>query len=72
MATTRSLAMYQLIAMTQQEAHQPPSVPFTVEQAHLVMQFHVACRATCCPRKAAAQNALIEAGCMVLSATKPR
>jgi len=41
MATTHSLAMYQLIAMTQQEAHQPPAVPFTIEQAHTVMQYHL-------------------------------
>ncbi|MFI9636657.1 hypothetical protein ACIHAX_28570 [Nocardia sp. NPDC051929] len=72
MVTTHSLAMYRLIAMTQEEAHQPPGVPFTIEQAHSVMQFHVACRANRCPRKAAALDALVKGGRMVLSTSKPR
>ncbi|MEU1998846.1 hypothetical protein ABZ511_30800 [Nocardia gamkensis] len=72
MATTHSLAMYQLIAMTRQEAHQPPAVPFTIAQARTVMQFHVACRANRCLRKAAALDALIEGGRVVLSTSKPR
>ncbi|WP_156910321.1 hypothetical protein [Nocardia mangyaensis] len=70
--TTNSIAMQHFIAITNQEAHQPPSVPFTIEQSHSVMQFHVACRATRCPRKAAALDALIEAGRVVPSASKPR
>ncbi|WP_433576794.1 hypothetical protein [Nocardia brasiliensis] len=72
MTTANSLAMYQLIAMTQQEAHQPPQVPFTVEQAHTITRYHVACRAKHCPRKQAAIDALAEAGRMVLSTSKPR
>ncbi|MGQ4618109.1 hypothetical protein [Nocardia sp. R7R-8] len=70
--TANSIVLYQLIAMTHQEAHQPPSVPFTIDQAHLVMQLHVACRARRCPRKAAALDALIEAGRLISDATKPR
>jgi hypothetical protein len=70
--TTNSIAMHHFIATTNQEAHPLPLVPFTIEQSHLVMQFHVACRATRCPRKAAALDALIEAGRVVLSTSKPR
>lgn len=66
-----SLAMSQLVAQVEQEAHQAPTVPFTIDQAHRVMQFHVACRAKRCPRKAAAQLALVDAGRMVLAETKP-
>lgn len=69
---TSSLAIYQLIAMTGQEAHQAPIVPFTIQQAHTVMRYHVACRAKRCPRKAAALDTLIEAGRVVPSQTKPR
>ncbi|MGW4370788.1 hypothetical protein ACWEKT_34630 [Nocardia takedensis] len=58
--------------MTNQEAHQPPTVPFTIDQAHSVMQFHVTCRASRCPRKAAALETLVEAGRVVLSTTKAR
>ncbi len=64
--------MYHLIAMTRQEAHATPVSPFTVEQAHQIMQFHVACRANRCPRKAAALSRLVEAGRVVPSTTKPR
>ena len=70
--STHSLAMHQLIAMTGQEAHQPPAVPFTIEQAHTVMQFHVACQANRCPRKAAALDTLVDAGRVVPNDTKPR
>jgi hypothetical protein len=68
----QSLAMYQLIAMCQQEAHQAPLTPFTVDQASKVMQFHVACRANRCPRKAAALQTLTDTGRMVPSTTHPR
>lgn len=72
MPATHSVAMYQLIAMCDESAHQVPTVPFTVEQAHTVVQYHVACRAKRCPRKAAALQALVEAGRLVLSTTHPR
>ncbi|WP_280447102.1 hypothetical protein [Nocardia brasiliensis] len=64
--------MFQLVAMCDESAHQAPSVPFTVEQAHTVMQYHVACRAKRCPRKDAAQQALADAGRLVPSISKPR
>jgi len=63
-----SLAIHQF----QQEMHQAPLVPFTVAEAHSVMQFHVACRAKKCPRKAAALQALVEAGRVVPFTSKPR
>jgi len=72
MATTNSLAMYQLIALCDAAAHAAPLVPFTTTQAHEVAQIHVACRARTCPRKAAALDSLVEAGRMVLSTSKPR
>lgn len=72
MAVTNSLAIYQLAALYDAAAHVAPRLPFTVEQSPSVMQFHVACRATRCPRKAAALDVLIEAGRVVLSTSKPR
>ncbi|MGW4844889.1 hypothetical protein [Nocardia brasiliensis] len=72
MPATNSLAMYQLIAMCDESAHQAPSVPFTVVQAHTVMRYHVACRAKRCPRKGAALDALVAAGRVVPSTSKPR
>ncbi|WP_280188136.1 MULTISPECIES: hypothetical protein [Nocardia] len=67
-----SLAAHQPVAMVEQEAHQPPAIPFTATQAHLVMQFHIACRAKRCPRKAAALSALVAAGRLVLAENHPR
>ncbi len=67
-----SLAMYQLTAMSHETSHRAPDVPFTVRRAHAVMQFHVACRAKYCARKAAALQALVEAGRVVLSTIHPR
>ncbi|WUA11159.1 hypothetical protein OG225_16805 [Nocardia sp. NBC_01377] len=67
-----SLTTRQLAAMTPQEAHQAPVVPFTIEQAHRIMQFHVACRVRRCPRKAAAQGVLVTAGKQVLAVNRPR
>ncbi|MGV9751131.1 hypothetical protein [Nocardia farcinica] len=67
-----SLAMYQLVAMCDESAHQAPPIPFTVKQAHTVMQFHVACRAKKCPRKAAALQALVDAGRVKPSAIHPQ
>lgn len=67
-----TLAMHQTIAMSEQETHAAPQTPFSVERAHLVVQFHVACRAIRCPRKAAALQVLVEAGRVVLSTSKPR
>lgn len=69
---TNSLAMYQLIALCDASAHQAPMLPFTIAQAHEVMQIHLACRAKRCPRKAAAQQILVYAGRIVLAADKPR
>ncbi|WP_338773042.1 hypothetical protein V7968_16370 [Nocardia vulneris] len=67
-----SLAIHHLNLLNEQETHQPPSTPFTPEQAHQVMQFHVACRAVRCLRKAAALQALADAGRVVPSTSKPR
>ncbi|WP_280381677.1 hypothetical protein [Nocardia wallacei] len=64
--------MHQTLTLTEQETHQAPRVPFTLAQAHSVMQYHVACRATRCPRKAAALQVLVEAGCVVPDLSKPR
>ncbi|MGW6423029.1 hypothetical protein ACWF82_10170 [Nocardia sp. NPDC055053] len=72
MAVTNSLAIYQLAALYDAAAHAAPRLPFTIEQSHLVMQVHVACRATRCLRKAAELDALVEAGRVVPSASKPR
>lgn len=60
------------VAGVGQENHRPPTVRFTIDQAHRVMQFHVACRAVRCPRKAAAMEVLAGAGRLVPSTTKPR
>ncbi len=67
-----SLAIHQLAAMSDETSHKAPDVPFTVGRAHGVMQFHVACRAKKCPRKAAALHALAEAGRLVPSTTHAR
>ncbi|WP_157106612.1 hypothetical protein [Nocardia arthritidis] len=67
-----SRAIHQLAAMPQQEDHQAPRAPFTTEQAHRIMQFHIACRARKCPRKAAALQALAEAGRLKPSSIHPR
>ncbi len=67
-----TLAIHQLATMTQPETHQAPEQPFNIEQAHSVMQFHVTCRAKKCPRKAAAIQALAEAGRVVPSTSQPR
>ncbi|MBF6259883.1 hypothetical protein IU468_26755 [Nocardia farcinica] len=67
-----SLAMYHLVAMCDEAAHQAPVVPFTIEQAHTVMRYHVACRAKRCPRKAAVLQALVDAGRVKPSAIHPR
>ncbi len=69
---TNSLAMYQLIALCDAGAHQAPMLPFTIAQAHEIMQIHIACRAKQCPRKAAAQQILIDAGRMVLAPNRLR
>ncbi|WP_280250359.1 hypothetical protein [Nocardia abscessus] len=60
-----SLAMYQLIALCDAAAHRAPRLPFSIAQAHDVMQIHVACRAKHCARKAAARQVLIDSGRMV-------
>lgn len=67
-----SLAMYQLVALSDEAAHQVPAIPFTADQAHTVMRYHVACRAKRCPRKAAALQALAAAGRLVPSTRHPR
>ncbi|MBH0780942.1 hypothetical protein [Nocardia bovistercoris] len=45
--------------------HDSPASPFTVPQAHDVMQSHRGCDADGCPRKAAAFRALVDAGRIV-------
>ena len=67
-----TLAMHQTIALTEKETHYAPKTPFTITQAHTTVQFHIACRGTRCPRKAAALQVLAEAGHLVLSTTHPR
>ncbi|MCX4097907.1 hypothetical protein [Nocardia sp. alder85J] len=67
-----TLAMHQTVAMIAQEHHRAPSTPFTVASAHRVAQFHIACRAQRCPRKAAALEALATAGRLVPSTRHPR
>ncbi|WP_024799759.1 hypothetical protein [Nocardia sp. BMG51109] len=67
-----TLAMHQTIALTGQETHYAPETPFSVERAHLIVQFHIACRAKRCPRKAAALQVLAGAGRLVPSTTRPR
>jgi hypothetical protein len=42
--------------------HEAPSIPFTVSQAHHVMQRHRKCRRGKCPRKDAAWMTLVDAG----------
>ncbi|WP_155981253.1 hypothetical protein [Nocardia sp. BMG111209] len=64
-------AIHQCVTQTRQETHQAPDEPFAIAQAHAVMQFHVACRAKRCPRKAAALLTLIDAGRVVPSTSKP-
>ncbi|MFF0494753.1 hypothetical protein ACFYTQ_37535 [Nocardia sp. NPDC004068] len=67
-----TLAMHHTLALSGQEAHAAPETPFDIDRAHAVTQFHIACRATKCPRKAAALRALENAGRLVLSTTHPR
>ncbi|MGV9676451.1 hypothetical protein ACWDSJ_14335 [Nocardia sp. NPDC003482] len=71
-----TLAMHHTLALSltlsEQETHAAPETPFTVDRAHAVMQFHIACRATKCPRKAAALGALANSGRLVPSTTHPR
>jgi hypothetical protein len=42
--------------------HEAPETPFTVAQAHVVMQQHRRCAAERCPRKRAAFRVLVAAG----------
>jgi hypothetical protein len=44
--------------------HEAPDNPLSVPEAHRIMQQHRMCRADQCPRKAAARQALIDAGRM--------
>lgn len=67
-----TLAMHQTLALSEQETHAAPEVPFSVERAHTIVQFHVACRAIRCPRKAAALQVLTAAGHLVPSTTHQR
>ncbi|WP_067467336.1 hypothetical protein [Nocardia amamiensis] len=45
--------------------HEAPDQPLSVSEAHWTMQRHRGCRADECPRKAAARQALIDAGRIV-------
>ncbi|WP_024805726.1 hypothetical protein [Nocardia sp. BMG51109] len=67
-----TLSVHQTVALTEQETHYAPETPFGVDRAHLIVQFHIACRAIRCPRKAAALQVLAEAGAVVPSTTHPR
>ncbi|MEU2177570.1 hypothetical protein ABZ552_25425 [Nocardia sp. NPDC019219] len=67
-----TLAIHQLAAITQQETNLAPDAPFSIDQAHTIMQFHVACDAQYCPRKAAAVQARVEAGRVVPTPSKSR
>ncbi|GAA5077377.1 hypothetical protein GCM10023319_14630 [Nocardia iowensis] len=44
--------------------HAAPEYPLSVSEAHRIMQQHRGCRVSDCPRKAAARQALIDAGRM--------
>ncbi|WP_040864037.1 hypothetical protein [Nocardia exalbida] len=67
-----SLAIHQMTALRGQESHRAPTERFSIDQAHQMMQFHVACRANrCYLRKVAALHALTESGRAVPYATKP-
>ncbi|WP_327110316.1 hypothetical protein OHB12_21195 [Nocardia sp. NBC_01730] len=48
-----------------EDTHRPPDEPFTIEQAHRVMQRHRPCRAVACPRKQAAFRTLVASGRVV-------
>ncbi|RDI55910.1 hypothetical protein [Nocardia mexicana] len=67
-----TLAIHQLATMTESETHLAPDTPFTVAQAHTITQFHIACRAIKCPRKAAALQVLAEADRLKPSTIHPR
>ncbi|MBB5918439.1 hypothetical protein BJY24_007351 [Nocardia transvalensis] len=67
-----TLAIHRLVALTEQQSHLAPDIPFTVDCAHAVMQFHVGCRAAFCLRKAAALDVLVAAGLVVPSTAHPR
>lgn len=67
-----TLAIHQTVVLSGQETHRDPGQPFTVDQAHTVMRYHLACRARKCPRKAAALRALVTAGRLVVSTRHPR
>ncbi|MEV6323831.1 hypothetical protein AB0M45_21945 [Nocardia sp. NPDC051787] len=67
-----SLAMYQLLALSDTAAKQEPILPFTLGRAHEVMRVHVACRMRLCPRKAAARQVLIDRGRMMPDNSKPQ
>lgn len=68
----QSPSMYQLIAHCDADAHAAPMLPCTPARAREVMQIHVARQAKDWPRKAAAADALVEAGRMVLTETRLR
>ncbi|MFE7745174.1 hypothetical protein [Nocardia sp. NPDC057455] len=70
--STHSLAIYQLIALCDAAAHRAPTLPFSIAQAHDVMQIHAACRAKDCARKAAARQVLIDSGRMVPDPSRPQ
>ncbi|KIA63856.1 hypothetical protein [Nocardia vulneris] len=52
--------------------HQAPDYIMGTPEAHVTMQRHRGCRAEECPRKAAAQQALIAAGRMVPDTSRQR
>jgi hypothetical protein len=67
-----TLAIHQLAVLTTPAPHTAAAQPLTIDQAHTDMEFHAACLARQCPRKADALQAPIAAEHVVLSADKPR
>lgn len=53
-------------------AHAHPDHPLTLADSRRIMQTHIACRATACPRKASALSCLVRAGKLVPPMTTPR
>lgn len=59
---TDYLSQHRLISLCDIDTHRAPAVPFTVAEAHAIMQIHLECQAFECARKAAAFQVLVEAG----------
>ncbi|MGK8557211.1 hypothetical protein [Nocardia gipuzkoensis] len=68
---TQSLAHYKLVALSDEAGHQTPTVPFTIEQTHTVMRYHVDCRARRSLTKAAALETSADAGAILAAGLTP-